>query len=453
MKNQGMVRLARAAGRLALLVALGLAAAQVARAQFTLFVVNNNVETAAPAMYDFGTWYTGETAITKFRLRNTTAAARTVSVTVAGVGFSPVAPVVAAGVAAGGSVDFNVAFRGSDTGTFSASLTSDGVAVLLTAKVAPRLTYTLDPPSSAAFPGPIEFGSLLRGTSASRRIVILNLTGQTLAVPSIGVTGAAFALAGSNPSGQALTPGQGSAFTIEFAPAVAATYSGTLVLGDRIYALSGTGTDPPLPKPLVSVNLPVAASAQQGTLAIAFDAPAQMAGTGSARLDFSGGSDSAVAFAAGGQSATFSFAVGDTQVTLPFQTGTTAGTLTFTATIQGQSDSRSVTIAAAVPGITATQTVRSSGQLEVRVTGFDNTRTLGALAFTFYDATGNAISPGTIRTDASADFSRYFAASGLGGVFLLRAVFPVTGDATVVASCEAALTNSVGEARSQRASF
>jgi len=138
---------------------------------------------------------------------------------------------------------------------------------------------------------------------------------------------------------------------------------------------------------------------------------------------------------------------------LPFQTGTTAGVLTFTAQIGGSIDQQSVTIAAVPPGISATQAVRFASALEIRITGFDNTRSLGALSFTFYDAAGNPIAPGAIRSDAAADFAQYFAASGLGGVFLLRAVFPVTGDAALVASCEATLANSAGSAKTQRTSF
>jgi len=91
--------------------------------------------------------------------------------------------------------------------------------------------------------------------------------------------------------------------------------------------------------------------------------------------------------------------------------------------------------------------------LEIRITGFDNTRSLGSLSFTFYDAAGNAIAPGAIRADATKDFAGYFAGSGLGGIFLLRATFPVNGNTSGVASCEATLTNSAGTAKTQRSFF
>jgi hypothetical protein len=267
------------------------------------------------------------------------------------------------------------------------------------------------------------------------------------------VQGADFALLAAANSGQALEPHQGGEFTIVFTPQTTGARQGLLVIGDRSYSLLGTGVDPPLPKPAISLDLKPTASAQQGIVIVRFDAPAQTAGTGSVTLDFRGSADATIAFASGGRSATFPIAPGDQQAVLPFQTGTTAGVLTFTARIGGSIDQQSVTIAAAPPGIGSVQGVRSTGAVEVRITGFDNTRSLGALSFTFYDAAGTVIGPGAIRADAAADFARYFAASDLGGVFLLRAVFPVTGDAAMVASCEVTLTNSAGSAKTQRTSF
>src|SRR5260370_25391535 len=119
----------------------------------------------------------------------------------------------------------------------------------------------------------------------------------------------------------------------------------------------------------------------------------------------------------------------------------------------GGRDRQGVTRGGIAPVMSTVQAVRSAGSIEIQVTGFDNTRSLGALSFTFYDAAGNPLPPGTIRTDALADFTKYFATSNLGGVFLLRAVFPVTGDATLLASCDATLANSAGSAKTQRTYF
>jgi hypothetical protein len=435
-------------------ILLALFAAPAARAQFQLFLVEGDTERAAPGVFDFGSVYAEESVTAYFRIRNTSGAAATLNVlAVAGVGFTLTSPALPVGLAPRSAVDLSVVFHATDTGAYSASLHSEGIAILLTATVAPRLTYRVDPGSGAVFPGTVDFGSVVRGSSSTRRITIQNDTPLVLTVPAISVMGADFALLAAPPSGQALQPRQGGEFTLVFTPQATGVRQGSLTIGDRSYPLLGTGVDPPLPKPAISLDLKQAASAQQGTLIVRFDGPAQTSGTGKATLDFHGSADAAIAFAAGGRLVTFPIAPGDVQAVLPFQTGTTAGVLTFTVQVGGASDQQSVTIAGAAPGISTAQGVRSQGTVEVRITGFDNTRSLGALSFTFYDAAGNAIAPGAIRTDASADFARYFTASDLGGVFLLRAVFPVTGDASLVASCETTLTNSAGSAKTQRTAF
>ena len=99
--------------------------------------------------------------------------------------------------------------------------------------------------------------------------------------------------------------------------------------------------------------------------------------------------------------AAFTFSPGDTECDFGnpagalFQTGTTAGVLTFTAHLGGVSSQTTVAIAPAPVSVSGAQGARSAGSLEVLLTGFDNTRTAGSLAFTFFDAAGNAIPPGT----------------------------------------------------------
>jgi hypothetical protein len=430
---------------------LALALAPAAHAQFELFLVEGGTERAAPAVYDFGSLYADESASAHFRLRNTSTAAATLSVlAVSGVGFSLTSPALPVGLAPQAAIDLSVVFHATDSGAYSASLRSEGIAILLTAAVTPRLTYRIDSGNGAAFPGPVDFGSVVRGTSISRRITIQNDTPLVLTIPAISVQGADFALLAAAPSGQALQPRQGGEFSIVFTPQVTGAREGSLTIGDRSYALTGAGMDPPLPKPRVSLDLKQAASAQQGALIVYFDAAAQTGGSGIATLDFRGSADAAIAFAAGGRRVTFPIAAGDTQVVLPFQTGTTAGVLTFTAQVGDSSDQQSLTIGAVPPSISTVQGVRSAGSVEIRITGFDNTRSLGTLGFTFYDAGGNMIAPGAIRVDVAADFVNYFAGSDLGGVFLLRAVFPVNGDAAQVTSYEATLANSAGSAKTQR---
>src|SRR5262249_8624238 len=132
---------------------------------------------------------------------------------------------------------------------------------------------------------------------------------------------------------------------------------------------------------------------------------------------------------------------------------TTAGTLVFMAQLGGATDQLSVAIPNAPTGVSATQGQRAPSSVQVDVTGYDNTRTIGALSFTFYDATGAVLPSGSVQSNAAVDFARYFAGSDLGGAFVLRAVFPVTGDITRIAACDVTLTNSAGSTKAPRISF
>jgi hypothetical protein len=136
-----------------------------------------------------------------------------------------------------------------------------------------------------------------------------------------------------------------------------------------------------------------------------------------------------------------------------FQTGTTAGALTVTVQLGDVTDRQSVTILPAPVALSEAQAARSNGTIEIQVTGYDNTRTAGPLSFTFFDVAGNAAAPGTIRADATAAFTRFFQESDVGGTFVLRALFPVTGDLSRVASFAAEFSNSAGTTTTAKTRF
>jgi hypothetical protein len=449
----------RIAGPWPLALLLAAQAVPAAYGQFELFVVDGNVEHPVPTAFDLGSLYAGESASAHFRLRNTSNAPATVTVLqVAGTGFTLTAPTPPLSLAPQAALDLTVVFSAVDTGAYSAALRSDGISVLLTATVLPRLTYLVDTGTGLQplGPGGVDFGTALPGATVVRHILIQNRTSLILTVPAIAVPAGDFSLPSGVPSGAVLQPLQTSAFDVQFTPAAAGARSGSLVVGDRTYPLSGAGQDPPLPKPTLAIDLKPAASLQQGTVTVQFDSPALAAGIGSVTLAFepaaAGATDPAIVFASGGRTATFPVSPGDTHAAILFQTGTTAGVISFAVQLGGATDRQSVTIPAAPVGITAAQGLRSTGSIEVRITGFDNTRTLSQLTFTFYDTAGSAVAP-AIATDATRDFAQYFQTSGAGGVFLLRAVFPVTGAASAIASFDVGLTNSAATAKTTRTVF
>jgi hypothetical protein len=446
--------------RLIFLLSVTALAAPNAFAQFELYLVDGNVEHPVAAVYNFGSIYTGESASSHFRLRNTSNAPASVTVLeVAGAGFTLTCPALPVGLASQAAADFTVTFTSQDTGAYSAALRSNGISVLLTITVEPRLTYFVQSGGSLLPLGSsgVDFGTALLKATVLRHVVIENQSAVFLTVPAISIPDGDFSLSGVRPSGTVLQPGMSSAFDVQFTPSIAGARTGTLVIGDRTYPLTGTGQDLPLPKPALTIDLKQPASLQQGLVTVRFDAPAQSSGTGTVTLAFqataAGATDPAIVFASGSRTTTFAVSPGDTQAAIPFQTGTTAGTVTFSVQLGAAADSQSVTISPAAAGIAAVQGVRSSGSIEVRVTGFDNTRSLGPLAFTFYDPAGAAIAPGAIRTDSTNDFAAFFQTSDAGGTFLLRAVFPVAGNVSGIASFDVALTNSAGTSKTSLTLF
>jgi hypothetical protein len=323
------------------------------------------------------------------------------------------------------------------------------------------LTYELDAgaglqPLGA---GPLDFGSVVLGVSLARHFALANQTAVVLTVPAITVPASDFALSGGAPSGLAVPPGHTADFYVQFAPTATGARTGSLVIGNTTYALIGTGVQPPLPKPVLSINLPLALSAQQGAVTVMLDAVSRTSGSGALTLVFQPApglpDDAAIQFASGGRTAAFTVSPGDAgdQFTVPFQTGTTAGALIFTVQLGGVTAQQTITILPTTVGITLVQGVRSTAGIQVQVTGFDNTHSAGPLTFTFFDAAGNAIAPGAISTNATASFSSYFQNSGMGGVFLLTAVFPVTGNPSQIGAFQVQIANSAGTAQTARTTF
>jgi hypothetical protein len=414
------------------------------------------------APVDFGSVELGSSVVRHFLAVNQMTVVLTVpAIAVAGGDFALI------GVAPSGTVlqpnqsaAFDVRFSPTAAGSRSGSLVMVDQTYAL-AGTGAQLTYELDAgaglqPLGA---GPLDFGSVVLGVSLARHFALANQTAVLLTVPAITVTASDFALSGGAPSGQAVPPGHAVDFYVQFAPTATGARTGSLVIGNTTYALIGTGVQPPLPKPVLSINLPLALSAQQGAVTVTLDAVSRTSGSGALTLVFQPApglpDDAAIQFASGGRTAAFTVSPGDAgdQFTVPFQTGTTAGALIFTVQLGGVTAQQTITILPTTVGITLVQGVRSTAGIQVQVTGFDNTHSAGPLTFTFFDAAGNAIAPGAISTNATASFSSYFQNSGMGGVFLLTAVFPVTGNPSQIGAFQVQIANSAGTAQTARTTF
>jgi hypothetical protein len=437
------------------------------RGELQLYLADGGTETAVGTTLNFAATNQSDPVTRTFRLRNAAAVAAPVRVLeVAGTGFSLAAPVtLPQTLASGDALEFAVVFRGSSESSYSAVLRSEGISVLLTATVTAQVTVAVKTSTGAvslAAGDSIGFGEVACGSSATTRILFRNLTARDQAIPTLTIQGSDFRLAAAAPSG-VLHSLEEAAADLLFTPSATGSLTGTFTAGNRSFVLSGTGLEVPLPTPSLSLTLAKTESGQQGSVAVGLSETARTSGAGTVTLSFepllAGVSDTAIVFSNGTRTTAFSVASGDTQghfgdyTAAAFQTGTSAGTLTVTVQLGTASVQQTIVIPPAAPAIDSVTATRTTAGLEIQIAGFDNTRSAGLLAFTFYTSAGTAIPPGTISADASAALGTYFQSSDLGGLFLLTADFPVTGDTSTVAAVEVAVTNSTGTVKSARIQF
>ena len=454
-----------------LLCLLALAPAML-EAQAVLYSLNGIAPSPLGSVYGYGQVAAGDSMIVRFRALNTGTASVTITClsvkNTTGAGFSIVnsssTPFV---VAPGQPMDFFVGFSATAITSYAATLqvgtgtstdacggTIESAILLATVVPAPILSV------AAPCTGPdanknISFGRITQGTQEACTLSILNPFPQALTVSPLLVTGAAFTTTSAN--AVTITAGQSASFTIQFSPATGSAFSGTLTVGTRTYALAGTGFSPPLSALVWNFDNTKIGSGEQHTLSLQLSAPATVTAAGSMTLAFSPSvktvmDDTAVRFVATStRAASFAVSAGATAVTLNaqpsivFSTGTTAGTITFTVDsgIYGLSGSPSTSITTApAPVVLSASAVTSRANiLDVVISGFDNTHSIGSMSFSFVDRNGAAIA--SVPADFSTDFQTFFKGQN-GSSFLMRASFPVTGDVSQVGGVTVVLNNSAG---------
>ena len=433
----------------------------LAQAQLHLLVVpDSGDEQPAPGVVDLGTPYVGDSSELKMRVRNDGAVKASIDkMYIAGSGFeltqNPTIPWI---LAAGASVDFTVRFAPKQFGSYSAGLTVNTISILLVGRT-PAALSLLFGDSLLGAATPLDFGTVQRGSSASRTLILRNDTNASLPVPAVTVLGDAF----RGPDGltgiTALSAGSSASFSITFTPQAASPQDGWLTVGGRSYRLLGTGVNPPFPKPSLYLDNPVSTSGARAHVLISFNVAAPFDATGTLQMDFqpatAGVADDAIQFVAGGRSVPFTIANGQMSgvVDSEFQTGTTAGQIIFTATAAGWTSTLTVPVNPQAVSFDSAKATRSTGQVQLNASGFDNTRSVSKLTFTFYLSDGSPLPGGAVSVDAASNFATYFSSSTLGGAFSLRVTFPVSGDVTMLGGVEMQAVNTAGTAATQRLVF
>ena len=452
----------------------------LAHAQLALFIYDGTSETPAGAAYNLGTVASGSTTSVQFRVRNTgTSPVMVTPVINSGQpgpfsisSLSGANPCTAANALV--CIQFTVTFQApvqTRTNNYSAPLevaspSTSAIDVLLTASAVPAPTLTGFPPgcspngSTALAFAPVNIGSL-----GLCNLSLQNQNTVAIVISTLAVSGdAAFQLSPAVQTPITLAAGQATTFTVQFQPRCGtAVYNGMLTINSTSYPLSGNGITPPLPTPAFNFDAKSFSSMEQHTLTLTLPTAAPCGGSGSVNLGFAPSvnvsDDSTIVFVTrNSRSLGFTVAAGstqvliDTQASVVFATGSTAGTIGFSVSntqpaLTGTAPAVSFQIAPSPIVIdTATASNQRLGELDVEVTGYDNTYSAGKMSFTFFDASGNAIGTPT-AADFTSNFQSFYAGQQIGSTFLMRVSFPVQGTQTLVAKVRATLTNAARPGR------
>ncbi len=255
----------------------------------------------------------------------------------------------------------------------------------------------------------------------------------------------------------------GEGFRVTCRPATPGNYSAKLSLGPRSWNLIATGEQVPQPSPSF-LQLPVELeSGSQQRVEIMLTSPASAAGAGTLRMEFvpetaTLGDDAAAAFLPSlSRSIGFTVNPGEMAAQFPegaatIQTGSTAGWIVLRILFGPHTVEQRIRIAPSPVKFDLATATRSTNVAEVVLRGIDNTRTAQRIAFTFYRSNGSVA--GSFDIDVGQAFAEYYAANAkTGGVFQLRAQFPVSGDSTQLESVEVSLTNQPGKCDTGRLRF
>lgn len=413
---------------------------------FQLFLRDGQNETAAGSAVTMPPAAAGESSEARFRLRNPT----TVPVLINRLSVDP-GPFKIFDqffppryIEPGGFLDFAVRFSPQAAGAYSSTLFVNDLKVTLngSAEAAPAVEIEL-----TAGWLTLRAGQLTDLGTVERRATLRRALRVTPASP-VRIAGAGFEI---QPGASA---SEWSIVLISDTPGAA---TATLDVAGRLFPLRATVTDFPTPRP--AIVLPSEPkTGQQSRLTVRLSAAARTADSAVLTLAFTPDSglpdDPAVAFLPQAvRSLAVRFAEGESESQeIAFQTGTTAGRITLRVQLGPNSDERSIRVSPEPVVLSSARAAFASAAAEVVFTGFDTTRSVSKVSFTFYLKNGQAASPGRIDADVAAPFAGYFK-SVTGGAFMLRANFPVSGTASELDGVEVEITNSAGTGRTGRLRF
>lgn len=436
-----------------------LAASVPLAAQLQVSVLRDSGAEIAGASINLGATGVGESADTRIRATNTgTATINISSVAINGAAFSLAQPFQPFPLGPNTAYEFTVRFAPSAPGSYSAVLTVGPFTSIVRATAVLAVDVSLVrggqtillPPSGLSV-------DAVAGENVVIDLALSNPHASTLAIEPLSLTGADFRLKAG--AAGTIAPGDSVPISIEFSAQNEGTYAATLTAGARRFAITAFVTKARLKPPRIVSDSPIVTNGKQVKIRLRFEEAIAVASAGTLRATFAGAfTDPAIQFQNGSREIGFTVAAGATEAQFGasaeavLQTGTTNGVIRVEATTESGTTAETWTLARAPIVVDQAEARREGSNLEITLTGYDNTRTAGSANFRFFDRAGNAIG-GIITAQFASSFESHFAQNAVGGAFRLRAVFPVTGDATIVGSVLVEIANAVGRTDLQRINF
>lgn len=408
---------------------------------FQLFVRNpDGVETPVVDSISFSATMPGDTKDVRFRLRNPGTAAVTISrLSIEVSAFRIVNQFFPPHVLAPGAfADFSLRFAPAQVGDYAATLVVNDLRVAVRATSAAGPVVELEGRSgwqTLSANETVDLGLVERRSTLKRRLRVTPASNVTL-------TGTGFTMAATSDP---------AVSEIVFTSEVPTTATAILSVDTRQFTLRATATEFALPRPSIITSPANLEPATPQKVVIRLSEAARVTVLGSATLTFtpqSGLSDEpAIAFLPQlVRTVPLQFPPGATETELSFQSGTTAGTIAVQAVIGTESSEVRFTLLLRPLTLTS---ARASGLPEVVLTGWDNTRTVSKVTFTWYLKTGQIAAPGRMEADVATQFRDYFGKNP-GGTFQLRAKFPLSGSASELDGVEVEISSAQGAVQTGR---
>ena len=411
----------------------------------------------------------GEFSDVLLRVRNTGSSNETITAFYAsGSGFRLLSVgALPALLPAGRNMDVRLRFEPTGSGSYSGTLFLNTTAFFLSGRSpeAATLWYERGGWQQVTNSGEVDFGRILANTTSTLLFALRNPSSFPVRVSSLLLPPGPFSLVNVPPLPYEIPAAGELRFSIEYTPLRGGVFRANLLLDQRTFVLAGNAYEPPLPELSLVFPSAVYASAQQQAFQVRFTTPMQ--GNAVIRLGLAfeplNGmpDDPAVLFLANGARAlTLQAKAGDETLTwngdpnLLFQTGTTAGRLRFTLTHETTTRTADFVIPPAPPALEKVAITRTAATLSVRLQGFDNTRTMNAIAFTWFHKDGSLIGGGPIVSVVESLVANYFRNYSSGGGWVAQFSFPVvSGSPESVTALEIEAFNFAGSTKAQRVTF